>query len=139
MASDTKKPNVILIYADDLGAGLLGCYGQAIIKTPHIDKLAKEGMRFTNAYGCIYCAPARGSLLSGLHDGHRDRWQITKGGHIVKLDEGKFTQAQVEAQLEKAKPAHVNEIFLAQLAQSAGYVTGQFGKLDWGFTTSHQN
>ena len=69
--ADNERPNVILIYADDLGIGLLGCYGQKIIETPHIDKLSEEGMRFTNHYGGVYCAPARWSLLTGMHDGRK--------------------------------------------------------------------
>src|SRR5438445_1706367 len=66
-----KKPNIIFILADDLGYGELGCYGQTKIKTPHIDKLAAEGTRFTQCYaGSTGCAPSRCSLLTGLHTGH---------------------------------------------------------------------
>ena len=57
-----KRPNVILIFADDLGPGLLGCYGQQVIETPNIDHLAQQGMKFTNYYGAVYCAPARWTL-----------------------------------------------------------------------------
>jgi len=131
------KPNVILIYADDLGAGLLGCYGQKLIKTPHIDKLASEGMRFSNAHGCMYCAPARASLLTGLHDAHKGAWAITRGGLIPRLDAGTIGQEEIDKSLAKAIPAKPNEIFLPQLFQKAGYKTAQFGKLDWGFLTTH--
>ncbi len=62
-----QYPNVILIYADDLGRGLLSHEGQKIIETPHIDNLAMSGVRFENAYGCMFCAPARASLLTGLY------------------------------------------------------------------------
>src|SRR5678815_5736401 len=66
-----KKPNIIYIYADDLGYGELGCYGQEKIKTPNLDKLAKEGVRFTQHYtGAPVCAPARCILLTGKHSGH---------------------------------------------------------------------
>ena len=74
------QPNIILIYADDLGRGLLGTYGQKIIKTPHIDKLASQGIRFDNAYGNMLCAPARASLITGLHDCHSNEWNTTGGG-----------------------------------------------------------
>ena len=58
-AAEPRPPNVILIVADDLGYGHLGCYGQQKIKTPHIDRLAAEGMRFTQFYGGAVCAPCR--------------------------------------------------------------------------------
>src|SRR5690349_4388853 len=65
------KPNVIFVLSDDLGYGDVGCFGQKLIKTPNIDKLAAEGMRFTDAYaGCTVCAPSRCTLMTGLHTGH---------------------------------------------------------------------
>ncbi|MCO6475071.1 MAG: sulfatase-like hydrolase/transferase, partial [Phaeodactylibacter sp.] len=65
------RPNVIFIMADDLGYGDLGCYGQEKIRTPNIDRLAAEGMRFTQAYaGSSVCAPSRSSLMTGFHNGH---------------------------------------------------------------------
>jgi len=68
-----KSPNVIYIYADDLGYGDLGCYGQKIINTPHLDQMARDGMRFTQDYsGAPVCAPARAMLLTGKHAGHAD-------------------------------------------------------------------
>ncbi len=138
-AAPTKRPpNIVLIYADDLGAGLLGCYGQQIIKTPNIDRLADEGMRFSYAHGCKYCAPARASLLTGLHDGHRGAWNISRAGQTIKMDKGELTQQELDTYLAKQIQAADGEVFLAQLAQQAGYVTGQFGKLDWGFQTSHE-
>jgi arylsulfatase A-like enzyme len=67
----SHKPNIIFILADDLGYGDLGCYGQAKIKTPNIDKLASEGIRFTDCYaGSTVCAPSRCALMTGLHTGH---------------------------------------------------------------------
>src|SRR5881392_2675337 len=66
-----KKPNILFILADDLGYGDLGCYGQTRIKTPNIDKLAAEGIRFTDFYaGRTVCAPSRCALMTGLHTGH---------------------------------------------------------------------
>ncbi len=66
-----RKPNIIYILADDLGYGDLGCYGQKIIKTPHLDRMAKEGMKFTRHYsGSTVCAPSRSALLQGKHTGH---------------------------------------------------------------------
>src|ERR671939_74728 len=65
------KPNIIFILADDLGYGDLGCYGQTKIKTPNIDRLAAEGVRFTQCYaGSTVCAPSRSALMTGQHTGH---------------------------------------------------------------------
>lgn len=131
-----KKPNVILIYADDLGRGLLGAYGQQIITTPHIDKLAREGIRFDNAYGAMYCAPARASLITGMHDCHSNQWSLSRPGIYRKLDV-EFSLNEIKQKINEAsQPAKEEEIFLAQVAQNAGYTTGQFGKLEWGFATT---
>ena len=65
------KPNLIFILADDLGYGDLGCYGQKLIKTPRLDKMAAEGMKFTRFYsGSTVCAPSRSVLMTGQHMGH---------------------------------------------------------------------
>src|SRR5687768_13142029 len=70
-ADQTRQPNVIFILADDLGYGDLGCYGQKNFQTPRIDRMASEGLRFTQHYaGSTVCAPSRASLLTGLHTGH---------------------------------------------------------------------
>src|SRR5437660_3431856 len=70
-AQQARKPNIIFILADDLGYGELGCYGQKKIKTPNIDRLAAEGMRFTQHYsGSPVCAPSRCVLMTGMHTGH---------------------------------------------------------------------
>src|SRR5687767_5150364 len=70
-AAPTGPPNIVLILADDLGYGDLGAYGQQRIKTPHLDRLAKEGLRFTDFYaGCTVCAPSRCVLMTGYHMGH---------------------------------------------------------------------
>lgn len=68
---DQKRPNVVFILADDLGFGDLSCYGQEKFETPNIDKLAQEGMRFTQCYsGTTVSAPSRSCLLTGTHSGH---------------------------------------------------------------------
>jgi hypothetical protein len=70
-ADNRSVPNIVLILADDLGYGDLGCYGQTKIRTPNVDRLAAEGMRFTAMYaGCNVCAPSRCVLMSGRHPGH---------------------------------------------------------------------
>ncbi|MFZ9993030.1 MAG: sulfatase-like hydrolase/transferase, partial [Opitutales bacterium] len=66
-----RRPNLIYILADDLGYGDLGCYGQKVIQTPELDRMAKEGMRFTQFYaGATVCAPSRSVLMTGMHHGH---------------------------------------------------------------------
>ena len=69
--SQHKAPNIIFILCDDMGYGDLGCYGQKYINTPHIDQMAAEGMRFTQAYaGSPVSAPSRATLMTGQHSGH---------------------------------------------------------------------
>ena len=137
-AEKDAHPNVILIYADDLGRGLLGYEGQKIIKTPNIDKLAEKGIRFENAYGCHYCAPARASMLSGYHDCRTDKWQISNGGEYLRMPDSVSTDEVQQKLNSNFAPTPDDEIFLAQVFQKAGYVTGQVGKLDWGFSTTHK-
>ena len=133
------RPNVILLCADDMGIGMLGCYGQKLVKTPNIDRLAAEGMKFNNYYGGVFCAPTRWTLLTGMHDGRMGGWKQTSAGLPIRRDTGKITQEQYEKQFEqlkkRANPIAPDEVFLAQIAQKAGYKTAQFGKLDRGFLT----
>ncbi|MDC2888994.1 sulfatase-like hydrolase/transferase [Psychrosphaera algicola] len=146
-SSATQRPNVVLIFADDLGMGMLSRYGQKIITTPNIDLLAQEGIEFTNYHANTYCAPARWSLLNGLHDGRIGAGPHSKGGFIVKLDRNtpKLSDEQWQRQYDKhiqklnAK-ARIDDdtLFLAQVAKDVGYRTAQFGKLDTGFLTWHE-
>jgi arylsulfatase A-like enzyme len=114
-----KKPNIIYILADDLGYGDLGCYGQKHFATPHIDNLAKHGMRFTHHYaGAPVCAPSRSALLTGLHTGHTP----VRGNKEV-LPEGQW-------------PLPTSSHLLTELLKSTGYITGAFGKWGLGFPGS---
>jgi len=102
-----RKPNIIFILADDLGYGDLGCYGQKVIKTPHIDRLAAEGTQFTDCYaGSTVCAPSRCCLMTGLHTGHA----YVRGNQRV--------------------PLPPEEVTVAEILKEAGYKTGIIGK--WG-------
>ncbi len=81
-AGRQRKPNIIFLFADDLGYGDLGCYGQKEIKTPNLDRMAAEGMRFTQHYsGSTVCAPSRCVLMTGLHTGHC----LIRGNALVPL------------------------------------------------------
>jgi arylsulfatase A len=114
-----QKPNLVFILADDLGYGDLGCYGQKIIKTPNIDKLASDGMLFTQHYaGCTVSAPSRSALLTGLHTGHTP----IRGNKEVG-DEGQH-------------PLPENTFTMAEMLKQAGYVTGAFGKWGLGYPGS---
>ncbi|ANW95361.1 sulfatase [Wenyingzhuangia fucanilytica] len=138
-AQQEKHPNIILIYADDLGKGVLSHYGQKIISTPHIDQLAQEGITFENAYSGMVCAPSRASLISGLRDSDPTNFEITKAGIYKKISDGKYTNQQIQHKINTAlTPPNKNAVFLGEVAQKQGYVTGQFGKLEWGFATSHE-
>ena len=90
-----EPTNIVLIVADDLGWGELGCYGQEKIRTPHIDQLAREGTRFTQFYsGAPVCAPARCVLMTGLHLGHAE----VRGNRQAKLAFPEFTEGQYPLQ-----------------------------------------
>ena len=82
--AEEARPNYIVILADDLGYGDVGCYGQKEIQTPHLDRLAAEGMRFTQFYaGSSVCAPSRSCLMTGRHNG-RGRGESRKGSGFGK-------------------------------------------------------
>ncbi|MBW3542494.1 MAG: sulfatase-like hydrolase/transferase, partial [Planctomycetes bacterium] len=67
-AADATKPNIVFFLADDLGQRDVGCYGSTFYETPHVDRLAREGARFTDAYAaCPVCSPTRASLMTGRH------------------------------------------------------------------------
>lgn len=107
------QPNLIFILADDLAQSDLGCYGQKLIQTPHLDRMAAEGTRFTQGYcGTTVCAPSRAVLMTGLHSGH---------GPI---------RANREVQPEGQKPLPAETVTVAQVLKSAGYATACMGK--WG-------
>lgn len=138
-AAAGSKPNIILIYADDLGMGMLGCYGQEIVKTPNIDRLAEQGVMFTRCYSSQYCCPARAALLMGVHDSHSHSYTQTAGGLVMAAEKQGWSHEKLEEKTARAatiKPS-AKEVFLPELLKKAGYVTAQFGKLDWGFNTWH--
>ncbi len=106
-AGRQRKPNIVFLFADDLGYGDLGCYGQKEIKTPYLDRMAAEGMRFTQHYsGSTVCAPSRCVLMTGLHTGHC----LIRGNGLV--------------------PLRPEDVTVAELLKGAGYATALCGK--WG-------
>ena len=114
-----ERPNIIFIMADDLGYADLGCYGQKRIHTPHIDRLAAQGMRFTQCYaGAPQCAPSRCVLMTGLHTGHA----TVRGNHGQNAPRHDGEANRI--------PLRVDDITVATLLKRAGYATGISGK--WG-------
>jgi len=100
-----NKPNIIFILADDLGYGDIGCYGQTKIKTPNLDQMAAQGMRFTQCYaGTTVCAPSRSCLMTGQHTGH------------------------TRIRGNQAYPLQPQDVTVAEELKQAGYRTGAFGK-----------
>lgn len=131
------KPNVILIYADDMGKGMLSAYGQDIISTPNIDKLINNGVQFTHAYGGHYSAPARASLLTGYSDVNSSHWSKSKGKQFCVADTAKIATIERELNANDVRLPE-GDLYLPEVFNKAGYVTGQIGKLEYGFLTSRQ-
>jgi arylsulfatase A-like enzyme len=113
------RPNVVYIYADDLGYGELGAYGQKLIKTPFLDAMAKQGIKFTQHYtSAPVCAPARCMLLTGKHAGHSQiRGNFELGGFSDETERGQM-------------PLEENTFTIGHLMKNAGYRTAAIGK--WG-------
>ena len=108
LGKPVKPPNIVWIMADDLGHGDLSCYGQTKFRTPNIDSIAANGLKFTDAYaGCTVCAPSRSVLMTGYHGGHTS----------IRSNPG-------------GVPLAASDVTIAQVLKQAGYVTGCFGK--WG-------
>ena len=113
VACAADRPNLIWIMADDLGYGELGCYGQKVIQTPNLDRMAKEGLRFTRFYaGATVCAPSRSVLMTGQHHGHTR----------VRGNAGK--------QNAETQSLRAADVTVAKVLKQAGYTTALIGK--WG-------
>lgn len=127
-------PNILLILCDDMGYGDLGCYGQKYIRTPHIDSMARRGMRFTQAYaGSPVSAPSRASLMTGQHAGHghvRGNREYWPGSPEIVY--GQNRDYGVVGQ-EPYDPGHV---ILPEIMKKNGYATGMFGKWAGGYEGS---
>ena len=128
-ADNSGKPNIIFIMADDLGYGELGSYGQKKIETPNIDKLAENGMIFTQHYsGAPVCAPSRCILLTGLHSGHaqirgNDEW--AERGAVWD-----YREMIKHPELEGQRPIREGTVTIESLLKGGGYTTAAVGK--WG-------
>ena len=131
-ATEQQRPNIIFILCDDMGYGDLGCYGQQRIETPNLDRMAEEGMRFTQAYaGSPVSAPSRASFMTGQHTGHthvrgnREYWRSAYRGGVFGSN-GDYTIIGQEPYLMTHK-------IIPELMKEAGYTTGMFGKWAAGY------
>lgn len=130
----SAKPNILFILCDDMGYGDLGCYGQKYIETPCIDRMAAEGMRFTQAYaGSPVSAPSRATLMTGQHTGHthvrgnKEYWRNSPTTRYGINDE--YTVVGQE-------PYDPNHIILPEVMKKNGYTTAVFGKWAGGYEGS---
>lgn len=133
-AQQTQKPNIIFILCDDMGYGDLACYGQPYILTPNIDRMASEGMRFTQAYaGSPVSAPSRATLMTGQHTGHthvRGNKEYWRGRPQIQY--GTASEPDRVGQ----EPYDTAHVILPEIMKVNGYTTGMFGKWAGGYEGS---
>lgn len=123
----TSPPNILFILVDDMGWGDLGCYGHEVFETPNLDKLAKQGMRFTNAYAaCPICGPSRAAIMTG-------KFPSTSGfvdNYVSEIKDGTLQRKEDRSHLE------LEAVTLAESLKAGGYQTGFVGK--WHLTTNDE-
>jgi arylsulfatase A len=121
----SRPPNIVFLLADDLGYAELGCYGQKIIRTPNIDRIAAEGIRFTQFYsGNAVCAPARCNLMTGKHPGHA---YIRNNGNPPGMED---LRERYGWEFPGQNPIPDSEVTIAEMLKQKDYATGAMGK--WG-------
>ena len=131
-AGAQNKPNIIYIMCDDMGYGDLACYGQQYISTPNIDRMAAQGMRFTQAYaGSPVSAPSRATFMTGQHTGHT-HVRANKEYWSGSVQYGANTDYAVVGQ----EPYDPNRIIIPEIFKDNGYTTGMFGKWAGGYEGS---
>ena len=130
--TQAQRPNIIFIMCDDMGYGDLGCYGQQLIETPNLDRMAQEGMRFTQAYaGSPVSAPSRATFMTGQHAGHthvrgnREYWRSS-------LKQNAFG-SNADYTLIGQEPYLNSHRIIPEVMKEAGYTTGMFGKWAGGY------
>src|SRR5690349_8426959 len=127
MAADRSRPNIVFILADDLGWSDTGAYGSKYYETPNIDRLAKQGMRFTNYHNCQNCQPTRAALMSG-------QYAVRTGVYTVGSIERFNWESRTLRPVDNVTQLPLEKVTIAQALKSAGYATGMFGKWHLGQT-----
>src|SRR5919107_466561 len=128
-APDPRQPNIVVILIDDMGWRDLGCYGSTFYETPHLDRLARQGMKFTSAYAaCNVCSPTRASLLTGKYP--------TRTGITDWLPGNRRPAKMIPPELRDSL-AH-DEVTFAEALKDGGYATGFFGKWPLGRTNRRE-
>lgn len=131
-AEEAQKPNIIYIMCDDLGYADIGCYGQQYISTPNLDRMAAEGMLFTQAYaGSPVSAPSRACFMTGQHTGHTK----VRGNKEYRIGSTYYGNNQDPVQTGQ-EPYDPNHIILPEIMKDNGYTTGMFGKWAGGYEGS---
>lgn len=130
-AGAETTPNVLLIVSDDQGYRDLGCYGGQVIRTPHLDRLASEGVRLTSFYVTWpACTPSRASLLTGRYPQRNGTYDMIRNDRV---DDGhRYTPAEYAVSPERILGTDVREVFISKALAGTGYVCGCFGKWDGG-------
>ena len=133
-AGAQSKPNIIYIMCDDMGWGDLGCYGQQLIATPNLDRMAAEGMRFTQAYaGSPVSAPSRASFMTGQHTGHTH----VRGNKEYWPESGSVTYGKnTDYARVGQEPYATDHVIIPEIMKQEGYTTGMFGKWAGGYEGS---
>ncbi len=119
-AAEKRPPNIVFVFADDLGPHQIGCYGNAYYQTPNIDTLARDGMLFTAAYAaCPVCSPTRASLMTGKYPARL---------HLTDYIPGQVRKYEKLLEPDWKQHLPLKEVTLAEMLRPAGYVSGHFGK-----------
>ena len=131
-AQQTNRPNIIYIMCDDLGYADVGCYGQEYISTPNLDRMASEGMRFTQAYaGSPVSAPSRACFMTGQHTGHTK----VRGNKEYRFGSVTYGKTQ-DPERTGQEPYDTAHVILPEIMKDNGYTTGMFGKWAGGYEGS---
>lgn len=126
-----RRPNIVLILADDLGYGDLGCYGNREIRTPHLDRMAQEGVRFTSfMVSWPACTPSRGSILTGRYPQRNGLYDMIRNNEVNSGFQ--FDEESYAVSAEMTLGLDLQEVTIAQALRDAGYATGMVGKWDSG-------